>query len=46
MIAAGYKWLLFPYGLYSVLCGSTLASERPLEETWLSREGAEVFENR
>ena len=44
VIAAGYKWLLFPYGLSLFYADPCWHQERPLEETWLSREGAEVFE--
>jgi selenocysteine lyase/cysteine desulfurase len=44
VIAAGYKWLLFPYGLSLFYADPRWHQERPLEETWLSREGAEVFE--
>ena len=44
MVAAGYKWLLFPYGLSLFYADPCWHQERPLEETWLSREGAEVFE--
>ena len=44
MVAAGYKWLLFPYGLSLFYADPRWHGERPLEETWLSREGAEVFE--
>ena len=44
VIAAGYKWLLFPYGLSLFYVDPSWHGERPLEETWLSREGAKVFE--
>ena len=44
VIAAGYKWLLFPYGLSLFYVDPSWYGERPLEETWLSREGAKVFE--
>ena len=44
VIAAGYKWLLFPYGLSLFYVDPRWHRERPLEETWLSREGAQVFE--
>ena len=43
--AAGYKWLLCPYGLSLFYVAPKWHEERPLEETWLSREGAERFEN-
>nr|WP_319485873.1 aminotransferase class V-fold PLP-dependent enzyme [uncultured Cohaesibacter sp.] len=45
MIAAGYKWLLFPYGLSLFYAAPQWHDARPLEETWLGRAGAEVFEN-
>lgn len=45
LIAAGYKWLLCPYGLSLFYADPKWHVARPLEETWLSREGAEVFEN-
>ena len=45
MIAAGYKWLLFPYGLSLFYAAPQWHHARPLEETWLGRDGAEAFEN-
>ena len=45
IIAAGYKWLLFPYGLSLFYAAKKWHDARPLEETWLGRDGAEVFEN-
>lgn len=45
LIAAGYKWLLCPYGLSLFYADPKWHEARPLEETWLSRDGAEVFEN-
>ena len=44
VIAAGYKWMLFPYGLSLFYVDPRWHQGRPLEETWLGREGAEVFE--
>lgn len=45
LIAAGYKWLLCPYGLSLFYADPKWHDARPLEETWLSRAGAESFEN-
>ncbi|WP_226550874.1 aminotransferase class V-fold PLP-dependent enzyme [Celeribacter naphthalenivorans] len=44
MIASGYKWLLFPYGLSLFYAAPKWHDARPLEESWLNRAGAEVFE--
>lgn len=43
--AAGYKWLLFPYGVSVLYVAPHWQDARPLEETWLAREGAENFAN-
>ncbi|MGB1028000.1 MAG: aminotransferase class V-fold PLP-dependent enzyme, partial [Rhodospirillaceae bacterium] len=45
LIAAGYKWLLCPYGLSLFYADPKWHDARPLEETWLSRANAEIFEN-
>ncbi|WP_159096771.1 aminotransferase class V-fold PLP-dependent enzyme [Pseudovibrio sp. Alg231-02] len=45
LISAGYKWMLCPYGLSLFYADPKWHHARPLEETWLSREGAEDFEN-
>ena len=45
LITAGYKWLLCPYGLSLFYADPKWHDSRPLEETWLSRAGAEMFEN-
>jgi len=45
VVAAGYKWLLCPYGLSLFYADPRWHDARPLEETWLSRSGAEVFED-
>ena len=45
LISAGYKWLLCPYGLSLFYADPKWHNARPLEETWLSRAEAEVFEN-
>ncbi len=41
---AGYKWCLFPYGLSALYVDPKWHSARPLEETWMNREGAHIFE--
>lgn len=43
LIAAGYKWLLCPYGFGLVYVDEAWRDSRPLEETWLARQGAENF---
>jgi selenocysteine lyase/cysteine desulfurase len=43
LIAAGYKWLLCPYGVSLLYVGEEWRDSRPLEETWLARRGAENF---
>ena len=43
MVAAGYKWLLCPYGFSLLYVGEPWHSARPLEETWLARAGADDF---
>ncbi len=43
LVAAGYKWLLGPYGFGLFYIDAKWRNARPLEETWLSREGAEDF---
>jgi selenocysteine lyase/cysteine desulfurase len=43
LVAAGYKWLLSPYGFSLLYVGERWRGARPLEETWLAREGAEDF---
>lgn len=40
---AGYKWLLAPYGVGLLHVAARWRDARPLEETWLAREGAEEF---
>lgn len=44
MVAAGYKWLLCPYGFGLMYVAPQWHDERPLEETWLVRANAESFE--
>ena len=43
VVAAGYKWLLSPYGFGLTYVGRRWRDARPLEESWLAREGAEDF---
>lgn len=43
MVAAGYKWLLCPYGVGLLYVGEEWRDSQPLEETWLARDGAENF---
>ncbi len=43
LVAAGYKWLLCPYGFSLLYVSERYRNARPLEETWLAREGAENF---
>lgn len=43
MIAAGYKWLLCPYGFGIMYVAPQWHGERPLEETWLARANAGNF---
>ncbi|MEO8102376.1 MAG: aminotransferase class V-fold PLP-dependent enzyme [Betaproteobacteria bacterium] len=43
LVAAGYKWLLFPYGVGLLYVAERWRDARPLEETWLARDNAEDF---
>ena len=43
LVAAGYKWLLCPYGFSIMYVSEQWRGSRPLEETWLARENAEDF---
>ena len=43
LIAAGYKWLLCPYGFGLLYVSERWRNTRPLEETWLARDKAENF---
>ncbi len=43
LVAAGYKWLLCPYGFSLLYVSERWRNARPLEETWLAREKAENF---
>lgn len=42
-VAAGYKWLLSPYGFSLFYVDKKWHDYRPLEETWLARENSENF---
>jgi len=43
LVAAGYKWLLCPYGFSLMYVSPRWREARPLEETWLARANAEDF---
>ncbi len=43
LVAAGYKWLLCPYGFSLLYVSERWQQERPLEETWIGRENAMEF---
>jgi selenocysteine lyase/cysteine desulfurase len=43
LVAAGYKWLLSPYGFGLIYVAESWRDARPLEETWLARHNAEDF---
>ena len=43
LVAAGYKWLLCPYGFSLLYVSESWRGARPLEETWLARLHAEDF---
>ena len=43
LVAAGYKWLLCPYGFGLLYVSERWRNSRPLEETWLARANAEDF---
>lgn len=43
LVAAGYKWLLLPYGVGLMYVAPEWRDARPLEETWLARENAADF---
>ncbi len=40
LVAAGYKWLLCPYGFGLLYVSERWRDARPLEETWLARDNA------
>lgn len=43
LVAAGYKWLLCPYGFGLLYVSEEWRNARPLEESWLARQNAEDF---
>ena len=43
LVAAGYKWLLCPYGFSLLYVSEQWRNARPLEETWIARDNAEDF---
>jgi selenocysteine lyase/cysteine desulfurase len=43
LVAAGYKWLLCPYGFSMMYVSEQWRDSRPLEESWQARENAEDF---
>ncbi len=43
LVAAGYKWLLCPYGFSLAYVSQRWRDARPLEETWLARDNANDF---
>ncbi len=43
LVASGYKWLLAPYGFSLFYAAPRWHGARPLEESWLAREGAADF---
>lgn len=43
VVAAGYKWLLGPFGLSYLYVAEHHRDGRPLEENWISRAGSDDF---
>ena len=43
LVAAGYKWLLCPYGVGVMHVAPKWRDSRPLEESWLTRDNAADF---
>ncbi len=43
LVAAGYKWLLCPYGFSLLYVSEFWREARPLEETWIARDNAKDF---
>ena len=43
LICAGYKWLLGPYQLGTMVCGDRLLELQPLEMSWINRRHSEDF---
>ncbi len=45
LMCSGYKWLLGPYSVGLTYFGPSFDDGKPLEETWIGREGSEDFEH-
>lgn len=43
LVAAGYKWLMGPYGVAMAYFGPRYSEGVPLEENWINRAGSEDF---
>lgn len=43
LVVAGYKWMLWPYGIGVLYVSPQWREARPLEESWLSRDKASDF---
>lgn len=43
LACAGYKWLLGPHSMGVLVVGDRFRDGRPLEETWVAREGSREF---
>lgn len=43
LVCAGYKWLLGPYQSGFAVLGEGLIAGRPMEMSWMTREGSENF---
>jgi selenocysteine lyase/cysteine desulfurase len=43
LVAAGYKWLLGPFGLGYLYVAERHRGGRPIEENWIARAGSEDF---
>ncbi|MEZ5286017.1 MAG: aminotransferase class V-fold PLP-dependent enzyme [Vicinamibacterales bacterium] len=43
LLAAGYKWLLSPYGFGLLWVADRWRDRRPLEESWITRDNARDF---
>jgi selenocysteine lyase/cysteine desulfurase len=43
LICAAYKWLMGPYAIGVAYFGPRFDQGRPLEETWIARQGSEDF---
>ena len=43
VVCAAYKWLTGPYSIGAAYVGPRYRNGRPLEETWMAREGSEDF---